>query len=402
MPKHTETSHRVAHITTIDMSLRYLLLNQLISIQQDGYEVVGISTPGPNVEALELNGIRHIPVKMTRSISPMQDLISLWQLYQLMRRERFTIVHTHTPKPGLIGQLAARLARVPIIVNTVHGFYFHENMTPLKRHFYILMEKIAARCSDIILSQNSEDINTAVREKICSPDKIKFLGNGIDITRFCRERLDVEVQAKKRAEIGLHDGPVVGFVGRLVVEKGIIELLEAMQIVKMRIPNVQLLIVGPIDKEKHDVLTPNIAGQYGLAESTFFTGMRQDMPEMYGLMDVFVLPSHREGFPRSPMEAAAMEVPCVVTDIRGCRETVKHRENGLLVQLGDVQSLAESIVRILTQEGLSQQMGCCGRQLAKERFDEHLVFKHIKAEYKRMLEAKGLRAPLAPHHEVLN
>ncbi len=388
---------KIAHITTADLSLRYLLLNQLQSVQRAGYKVIGISSSGADVPVLTAAGIRHIAVPMTRNFTPFADLRSLWQLYRVMRCERFTIVHTHTPKPGLLGQLAARMARVPIVVNTLHGFYFHERTPAHWRHFYITMEKIAARCSDVILSQNSEDIRTAIREKICRPDQIKPLGNGIDVKRFDRARLDATALAQKRAELNLpSDAPVIGFVGRLVAEKGMLELLQATREVLRAHPSVTLLIVGPIDHEKSDALTPAIANEYGVGDACVFAGMRQDMPELYALMDIFALPSHREGFPRAPMEASAMSVPCVVTDIRGCREAVIHERNGLLVPLGDVKALADAITSLLNDRAHARRMGEAGRQLALERFNEQLVFEKVKGEYARLLRAKGLSLPSTP------
>lgn len=385
---------KVAHITTIDLSLRFLLLNQLQSLQAVGYEVVGVSCAGPDVPTLEASGIRHIAVPMTRRFSPLPDLLSLWRLYRVMRREQFTIVHTHNPKPGLLGQVAAWLAGTPIVVNTVHGFYFHDGMKPFWRRFYITLEKLAARCSDMILSQNSEDVVTAVTHHICPPDKIKYLGNGIDIRRFNRACLSPEIIAHTRAALGIApDALVVGFVGRLVAEKGILELLTAVQQLITQLPQTRLLIVGPLDNEKADALTPAIAADYGLAETCIFTGMRQDMPELYALMDVFVLPSHREGFPRSPMEASAMGIPCVVTDIRGCREAVTHGRNGYLAPLGDGDALAAAILDLLTDKEKARQMGLNGRQMAEEQFDEQLVFTTVKAEYARLLKVKGIGLP---------
>ncbi|MCC7451603.1 MAG: glycosyltransferase family 4 protein [Anaerolineae bacterium] len=389
---------KVAHVTTIDLSLRYLLLNQLISIQQAGYAVYGISAPGPDVPTVEANGIHHIAVPMTRNFTPLADLIALFRLYRVMRRERFTIVHTHTPKPGLLGQIAARLAGVPIVINTLHGFYFHDNMRPFWRRFYITAEKIAARCSDVILSQSSEDIQTAIDEKICRPDQIKHLGNGIDVRRFDRAALDPAVVAQKRAALGIPDSvPVVGFVGRLVREKGILELFEAARMVLDRVPNARFLIVGPIDHEKRDALTPDSAKDYGIAEACVFTGLRQDMPDLYALMDVFVLPSYREGFPRSPMEASAMGVPCVVTKIRGCTEAVEHDQNGLLVPLGNVQALADAMICLLTDKDKAARMGQTARQIALERFDEQHVFDTVKAEYKRLLDEKHIDRSYVHH-----
>ncbi len=386
---------KVVHITTIDLSLRYLLLNQLRSLRDAGYEVVGVSSPGPEVPALEAAGIRHIPVRMTRSpFTPFQDLKALWQLYRLFRRERFTIVHTHNPKPGFLGQIAAKMAGVPIIVNTLHGFYFHDHMHPVLRHFYIIIEKIAARCSDVVLSQNREDIETAVREGICPREKIKRLGNGIDVQCFNPDTLSPKDLARKRLEVGLPNGArVVGFVGRLVREKGLLELFAAARIVRKRVPDVRFLLVGPVDTHKRDALTPDTAQEYGMADVCHFLGMRYDMPELYALMDVFVLPSHREGFPRAPMEASAMKVPCVVTDIRGCREAVEHGRNGLLVPLGDVQALADAVVELLTDQEKARRMGEEGRRMALERFDERLVFEKVRAEYARLLREKGLPVP---------
>lgn len=388
---------KVAHITTIDLSLRHLLLNQMRSIQQAGFEVCGISAPGQNVATIEAAGVRHFAVPMTRNFTPLQDLKALWQLYRIIKRERFTIVHTHTPKPGLLGQLAARMAGVPIVVNTIHGFYFHEHMPAKQRRFYILLEKIAARCSDLILSQNREDMHTAIREGICAAAAIKHLGNGIDVTRFDRSRFSAKQLEQKRRELGLPgDAKVVGFVGRLVAEKGILEFLQAAQHVHERIPAAKFLFIGMIDHEKSDAVQPEIFRDYGLADACIFAGWRQDMPEMYALMDVFVLPSHREGFPRAPMEASAMEVPCVVTDIRGCREAVEHDRNGLMVPLRDVQALVDTMMALLTKPELAQRMAKEGRRMALERFDERMVFEKVKGEYRRLLRAKGFTVNDAP------
>lgn len=179
----------------------------------------------------------------------------------------------------------------------------------------------------------------------------------------------------------------------MVTEKGILELFQAARIVMRHFPKVRFLIIGPVDYEKRDALKPEIARDYDVADNCIFTGMRQDMPELYALMDVFVLPSHREGFPRSPMEASAMGVPCVVTNIRGCREVIKHGQNGLLVPLGNVQALGDAIVELLTNREKARQMGEESRRIAFERFDEQRVFEKVKSEYIRLLMEKGLSLP---------
>ncbi len=385
---------RVAHVTTIDQSLRYLLLNQLRRIADAGYQVTGISAPGPDVSALEAHGMRHIAVPLTRRLTPLADLRALLRLYRVFRHEHFTIVHTHTPKPGLLGQLAARIAGTPVVINTIHGFYFHEHMPPAQQRFYIAMERIAARCSDLILSQSSEDLDTAVRLGICPPERIQLLGNGIDIRRFDRRRIDPAHLAHLRRDLGLPpDTPVVGFVGRLVAAKGVIELARAVRQVQSRFGPVTLLIVGGADREKVDALTHEDIQAAAGTTMCVFAGVRHDMPEMYALMDIFALPSYREGFPRAAMEASAMGVPCVVTDVRGCREAVEHGRNGLLTPLRDVDALADALVRLLRDDNLCVAMGAAGRSMARERFDEQQVFQRVINAYWRLLHEKGLPAP---------
>jgi glycosyltransferase involved in cell wall biosynthesis len=383
---------KVAHVATADIALRTLLLNQLRGLQRAGYDVVGISSPGPEVAAIEEAGIRHVAVPMTRRpFTPAQDLAALWRLYEVFRRERPAIVHTHNPKPGLLGQLAARLAGVPVVVNTLHGYYFQPSTHPALRRLYITLERVAARCSDVILSQNREDIRTAVREGISRPPRMQYLGNGVDVRRFDPASLSPETVTAKRKEVGLPEGcPVVGFVGRLVREKGLPELFAAAAAVRAKLPQARFLLVGPVDTVKADAVHPASAVGPGLRDACRFLGLRHDMPELYALMDVLALPSRREGFPRAPMEASAMRVPCVVTNIRGCTEAVEHGRNGLLVPLGDVPALADAVTGLLLDPDRRRRLGEEGRRMALERFDERRVLEKIQAEYLRLLRQKGL------------
>lgn len=386
---------KVCHVTTIDMSLRHLLLNQMLSVAAEGYDVAGASAAGPHVEAIETRGIRHIEVALTRSMfTPLQDLRAFWRLYRVFRREGFDIVHTHTPKPGLLGQLAARLAGVPVVVNTVHGFYFHEGTNPWLRRLFILVERVAARCSDAVLMQSREDLETAVREGICDQNKVHHLGNGVDIERFDRRRVSEARLLELRRELGIPDCcRVVGFVGRLVAEKGFVDLLAAMGKVRRAMPDVRLLIVGEADAHKRDAVSPAVVVRHGVDDICIFAGWRQQMPEMYALMDVLALPSYREGFPRAPMEASAIGVPSVATDIRGCREAVEDGFNGLLVPTGDAERLAEALLRVLADRELAAAMGAGGRSLARARFDEREVFTRVKSQYTRLSLAAGVMIP---------
>ncbi len=394
---------KIAHVTTVAVSLRGLLLNQLQSLRDEGYEVVGISSPGSDVATIEAAGLRHIPVSISRNLTPLADLVSLWRLYRVMRRERFTIVHTHTPKAGLLGQLAARLAGVPVVVNTVHGFYFHEHMRPAARRFYIWMEKIAACCSHLILSQNAEDIQTALKEGICKEGKIKLLGNGIDLTQFDPARVSDEEVRRLRIGLGLPDGvPVVGFVGRLAAKrKGVGDLLRAAREVAARLPEARFLFVGDADRGKPDAVEPSAAADFGIADRCVFVGHRgnAELPAFYRLMDVLVLPSLFEGVPRVVMEASAMGTPCVVTDVKGNREAVTHDRNGLLVPLGDVPALAAAILRILHEPDTARRMSVEARQRAAERFDERLVFDRVKAHYTSLFRERGQPLPIRGERE---
>ena len=252
---------KVAHVATIDLSLRCLLLNQLSSLQESGYATTGISSPGSHVAALEERGIRHIAVPMTRSVSPVSDLLALWRLYDVMRRERFTIVHGHTPKAELLGQLAARLAGVPVVVDTFRGIYNGAEVGPFKRWLFATMARLAASCADVVLCQSREAMDAAVRSGICRYDRIVFLGNGIDIRRFDRHTLNPRDIHRARKQLGLDETrPVIGFVGRLVREKGILDLFDAMRWVRDRIPTAHQ---GPRrqEEERHHHAARRGAGQ---------------------------------------------------------------------------------------------------------------------------------------------
>jgi glycosyltransferase involved in cell wall biosynthesis len=259
----------------------------------------------------------------------------------------------------------------------------------------VLVETIAARFSDLILSQNPEDVRTAVRERIAPADRIRVLGNGIDLQHFDPARVSRAAVMAAREAFGIPVGvPVVGFVGRRVAEKGLPELLLAMRAVRMRHPEARLLVIGPADDEKPDAVGPERARSLGLAKACVFAGLRQDMPEMYALMDVFVLPSHREGFPRAAMEAAAMKLPCVVTDIRGCRQVVTHEQNGLLVPVRNAAALAKAILAVLADPVRAAEMGDEGRRRARRDFDERVVFATVIAAYEDLLRSKGLGAAI--------
>lgn len=378
---------RIAHLTTVDSSLRYLLLPQLMEIVARGGTSIGISAPGPDVPFLLALGIEHRPLSAsTRSASLGADLRTAWQLWRLLRREPIDVLHTHNPKPGVYGRILGRLAGVPLVVNTVHGFYATETDGFLKRAAVYLMEAAAALFSDIELVQSKEDVVVMRRFHIGRRSRTVHLGNGIDLERFRPDPED-DVRQRVRVELGiLSDAVVVGFVGRLVAEKGIPELLRAWQ---LRETDFELLILGPPDPTKSDALSQSMIDEAEEA-GVRFLGHRDHIEEFYRALDVFVLPSHREGFPRAAMEAAASGLAIVATDIRGCREVVDHRLNGLLVPTGDPVRLAAAIDQLVMDPVTRTSMGEQGRKKARAEFDERVVVDRVIGAYRDAASRKGL------------
>ena len=245
---------KVIHVTTVDMSLDLLLKPQLVAFAEAGYEVVGASAPGPHVEELEAVGVRHVPlVHATRSMDPVADLRLAWELYRLFVRERPDVVHTHTPKPGWFGRPAARAARVPAVVNTVHGLYATPDDGLARRAVVYALERAASACSDAELLQSSEDVPVLRRLRV-PQRKLTVLGNGIDLARFAPPTS--AQRSASRAALGLADHHVaVGVVGRLVWEKGLREVIAMATELRRTHPSARVLVAGGVEPDKADGLT---------------------------------------------------------------------------------------------------------------------------------------------------
>lgn len=391
------TRPKVLHVTTVDMSLELLLGPQLRAFAAAGYEVVGASAPGPYVDALEADGIRHVPLRhATRAMQPGRDLRSIAELYRLFRAERPDIVHLHNPKPGWFGRPAAAAARVPVVVNTVHGLYATADDRLALRAVVYGLERFAALFSDVELVQNPEDVATLRRLRIPAR-KLVTLGNGIDLARFDATRLPPAEVARCRAELGgTPDTVLVGAVSRLVWEKGLRELFAAAAELRQRCPRARFVVVGPLDPEKGDGLQPadldRISGETGIV----FTGERHDVEVVYAALDVYVLASHREGFPRSAMEASAAGTPVVATDIRGCRQVVDHGASGLLFPVRDAAALADAVARVVDDDALRARLGAGAAARARSHFDQRQVIDLTLEAYRRLLRARGRPLPVPP------
>ena len=386
---------KVAHLTTVDLSLRFLVFPQLDSITRAGGEAVGISAPGPWVEELEAAGVRHVALlSSTRGVNLVSDVRAAWQLWRILREEGFDVLHTHNPKPGLYGRVLGRLAGVPIVVNTVHGLYATPDDPWMKRFVVYALEAIASRFSDAELIQNLEDLELISRLHLSPRANVLLLGNGVDLVRFDPDRFDDLHRARIRRELGVgSDEILIGIVGRLVAEKGYPELFEAFAELDDRF---RLVCIGPHDPDKSDALTPELVASAEV-DGVMFLGMRDDVDELYPALDMFVLPSHREGFPRAAMEAAASGLPLVATDIRGCRQVVDDGVTGLLVPVGESRALAAAFRQLADNPQIRRGMGEAGRARALEHFDEAKVVERVLAAYQRVADRKGLSESLGPN-----
>jgi glycosyltransferase involved in cell wall biosynthesis len=381
----------LVHVTTSDISLALLLGPQLSAFAAAGYEVVGVSAAGSYVADLERAGIRHSALRhATRSVSALDDVRAAVELYQLLRLLRPDIVHTHTPKPGIYGRLGGRAARVPVVVNTVHGLYATAEDSWARRAAVYGLERLAATCSDAELVQNEEDLSTLARLRVPAA-RLHLLGNGIDLERFAPGPKARAARLRIRAELGVDDATVVvGAVGRLVWEKGYGELFAAAEQLRRRCPQVTVVVAGPSEPEKADGIGP--AALAAAEESGVrFLGHRSDVEDLYAACDIYVLASYREGFPRSAMEAAAMGLPVVATDIRGCRQVVEDGSTGLLVPPRNAAALTEAVARLAGDRDLRTAMGNEAVVKAQRDFDQRKVIATTLAVYEGLLERKGRR-----------
>ena len=375
--------YKVIYVSAVDLTIRIFFVSQLRSLAQQGFSVGAVCSDGPWIADIEQAGIPVKKIRLTRKISPLQDLRALGELWWYFFKVKPTIVHTHTPKPNLLGRLAARLAGVPIVIGTEHGFYF-SGKTGATYWFHLGAVRLGAWLSDAVFVINKDDFELARREKIVSPSKLIYLsgGMGVDLNRFDPKTVD---GFAVRAELGIKPtNLVVGMVARLSFEKGLREFLDAAVQVAAAFPESLFLVVGPADEvtpEHLEALTVNL----GIRSKVQFLGMRTDMPELYSAMDVVVLPSHREGLGLTLVEAGAMGKPVVATNIVGCNEAVSDGETGLLVPPRNAQALAGAVIQLLQDEGKRRTMGEAGRRHSEAFFDQRRVFQQVESTYRRLL-----------------
>jgi len=369
---------KIMHLATVAISHRDLLMAQLTALVDAGHEVVAVSAEGDGVSEIEAQGIRFRPLEAsTRGFDIRADFQAARSFVEILRDEKPDLVHTHNPKPGIYGRIAARMVGVPRVVNTVHGLYAAPDSPLTKRAVVYGLEAVASRFSQLELVQNIEDVDLMCRTPIARTSCVRHLGNGIDLDRF-RDKLDDEERQEIRDELGIdrHEVAVVS-VGRLVNEKGFPELLEAADMV----PSAhRFFVIGPDDPEKADALAPS-ARKAAEARGVIFLGRRSDLQRLLPAFDLFVLASHREGLPRAAMEAAACGLPVVATNIRGCRQVVDDGENGFLVPVRNASALAAAMDKLISDPDLRDRCGVAGRAKAERDFDENVVVDRMFAAY---------------------
>lgn len=381
---------RILYITAVAFTVEHFLLSHINYLLSKGLEVEIACSPGATTDKLIERGYIVHPIEIERQINPISNLKSIINLKKLIEERHYNAVHVHTPIASVLGRIAARLANVQKIIYTCHGFYFHEYTPFLKYHLFYTIEKFAAGFTTLIFSVNREDIETIKITNLCSLEKLHYLGStGIDVHKFNPNNLDENYQEHLKASLGIPQdiGPIIGTIGRLTKEKGGMDLVEAIAKIRLQFPNIHALVVGGQLSSERDEFEEKLRkkiSEMDIGQHITLTGYRKDIPELIGLMDVFVLPSYREGLGNVILEAMAMEKPAVAYNIRGCREAIVHEQTGLLAPPMNSELLADAILTLLNDPQRCQQMGVAGRQRILQEYEESQVLERLAEGYKKI------------------
>ncbi len=352
-------------------------------LDRNKYEVDLACAPGGTlIDRVKEEGLGFFPINHFRQkISPLHDLLALFELTRLMRQKRYDIVHTHNSKAGFIGRLAAKIAGIPIIVHTIHGFAFHEYERPPRRVLFILLERLAARLCDKLITISEPLKEWGLRLKIGRPEKYVTIYSGIEAEKF---KINININEKK-GELGISsEEKVIGVVAKLWEGKGHKTILEAAPQVIKEIPNVKFLFVG--EGYLRNRLEKQVR-KMGLSNKVIFTGFRTDIPEITATFDLALLVSLFEGMGRVLLEAMVLGKPVVATKVGGIVDVVRDGETGILVPPGDADALAKAIVTILKDEKLARRMGEAGKKRIDERFTARTMVKKISEVYEELIES---------------
>lgn len=385
----------VVYVVTSSLAT-VLLTGQLAFIRGAGFDVTVVSSPGELLEhAGETEMVRCIAVPMSREISPFSDFIALWRLWRLFRQVRPAIINISTPKAGLLGGLAGWLAGVPCRVYTMRGLRL-ETAKGLKRVLLSAAERLTCRLAHRVVCVSSSLRQKAVNWTLVSPEHSIVLcsgsSNGVALSRFAVNRACMQKAIEIRAQLGIPPrAEVVGFVGRLTRDKGVVELVQAVARLRAKLPAIRLLLLG--DFEPGDPL-PNATVQ-AINHDPFVIapGFVTDLTSYYHVMTVVALPTYREGFPNVLLEAQAAGKPVVTTRATGTTEAIVDGVTGLTVPVGDVPALSAALEKILDNPVMAAEMGRCGQQHVAGNFRPEAVWKALVELYGKLLAEHGLLLP---------
>lgn len=310
-----------------------------------------------------------------REIHPFYDLLALFQLYSLCRREKFDLVNTHTSKGGILGRLAAWAAGVPRIIHTAHGYAFAETDSRWQALFYTLVERFAGHFCDLVISVNEEERKLAIEKDVIPEDKIVTVLNGIDVGKF----QEVKGVERTRASLDVPEGgTIVGTVGRMAEQKGYAYLIQAIPKVLEKHPDTWFVFAGdgPLERELH-----TLADQRGIAHRCRFLGFRADIPQLLACYDIFALPSLWEGLSIVQLEAMAAARPVVATDIKGNREVIADGVDGVLVTPADPGALAAALIELIAAPGRADEIGQRAHNKIREHFSQDAMVTNTLALY---------------------
>lgn len=385
-----KSAHKLIRITTVPVSLSVLLKDQL-RYMSNHFELLAVSSPEKILEQVGIReGVRTAPIAMTRAITPIKDIKALWQLYKLLRKEKPVIVHTHTPKAGLLGMMASRLAGIPIRMHTVAGLPLMENKG-VKRKILDFVERLTYSCATGVYPNSKHLADFILENGYCSPKKMKVLGNGssngINTLFFepNEELAKTACELKKKFSLTNKDFVFV-FVGRLVKDKGIEELVEAFSALKEKHPDIKLLLVGPYEPER-DPLSPETRKVIETDTSIIHAGFQQDIRPYLMISQALAFPSYREGFPNVPMQAGCFNLPSIVTDINGCNEIIEDGKNGLIIPVKNVKALKQAMEMLLTNSTLYLTLQTNARQMIVDRYEQKYLWELLLKEYNDQLKA---------------
>ena len=383
---------KIAYITTIPITQWAFLRGQNSFLCNHGFDLHAVSSPGLYLDRLaERDGVTIHPVPISRRITPLRDLVSLLRLVAVLRRVRPAIAHVSTPKAALLGAIAAWIARVPVRIFLARGLITEGTRGP-RRALLRSLERLTARLCHETICVAPSLLQFARAEGILKPGRgvvvARGMSNGIDLGRF-----DPEAVTPATLPPGFRPdgGPIIGFVGRLARDKGLGDLSEAWSMIRDDYPDARLLIVGAWEEDAP--VPPSVRRAMESDPRVLFVGGQVDVGPYYRCMSMLVFPSHREGFPNAPMEAAAMGLPVIATRVVGCIDAVIDGETGTLVPPHYPVDLAGAIRQYLIDPDLGRRRGRAGRERVKRDYRQEVIWEALHHEYVRLLAARSLTAP---------